>query len=62
MQHVLFPRAGLGSLAVPISQCRSERIHLLWTSLASWRQLVWHPSSPESEAVDWAGIEATVHT
>lgn len=25
MQHVLFPRAGLGSLAVPISQCHSEK-------------------------------------
>lgn len=33
-----------------------RRTHHLWTLLASWRQLVWHPSSPESEL--WTGQES----
>lgn len=49
-------------LLCPSASVIPRRIHLLWTYLASWRQLVRHPSSPESEAVDWAGIEATGHT
>lgn len=53
------PRLGL--LTVAISQCCNSElwIHLMWTFVASWGQLVQDPFSPESEAVDWAGSKAS---